>query len=291
MVVSAVGEVGLGRAGGAVGLGVVARHREARVLLGLAAARRVVLDDGAPVVRRGHPAKVADPLPEPDRVRDGADRLREPAHHVLLLAECLEHARAGGRRGVAAVEGEREERDCLRVGPRACGVLGGQGGIPARPRPVVGRFGMVGQHGVVARPDLLERVEQPGVQSALDPERDRGAHGATGQLVPEADPAPRADEQTGRVEPSQAGHVHPEQRHEPVVDGVRRRRDELEHLEVVVGQPVGAGQHGVAHRRGQPATRVATDLADVEGVSPGEPVDARRVEAGAVGAVCPRPRR
>ena len=189
---------------------------------------------------------------------------------------------AGRRRVVAAVEGQRQEGDRLGVRPGACGVLGGQGGIPARPRPVVGRVGVVGQHGVVARPDLLERVEQPGVQSALGAERDRGAHGATGQLVPEADPASRADEQTGRVEPSQAGSVHAEQRQEPVVDRVRRRRDELEHLEVVVGQLARAGQHGVTHRRGQPTARVATDLTDVEGVSPGEPVDADRVEVGAV---------
>ena len=77
------------------------------------------------------------------------------------------------------------------------------------------------------------------------------------------------------------GKVDPDQRQHPVVEAVRRARDELEDLQVLQLDVVDARQHRVPHRGRQRPVRLPDHLGDEERVAARQLVHPRRVQGGA----------
>ncbi len=96
---------------------------------------------------------------------------------------------------------------------------------------------------------------------------DRALHGEPGQFVAVDQTAPIPQQQPSLVQPPQGGQIDAERRQQSVVQPVRSRGRDLQHLEVGRGDAGGARQHRVPHGGGQGSVRLLGDLGDEERVA------------------------
>ena len=139
------------------------------------------------------------------------------------------------------------------------------------------------RRGRVSGLELLERLQQPLVQTRAPPGRDRALHGLPSQLVPEGDAVlgvgqqvvlVRAAAGSSRSTPISGRTRSSSRSGEQAISWRISRSSELDLRE--------PGQHRVPHRGRQRAVRLAAPPGDVEGVAAGELVDACRVQARAL---------
>jgi hypothetical protein len=176
---------------------------------------------------------------------------------------------------------ELVEGDGLAVGtgPGGLGACGRR--VAQDPGGVVRRDRVVGEHARIG-PNRLERVGHPRVQRRFRARRDGTQDRRPRDLVPEDQPAAVAVEQACRHERFHRLRRHRQRGEQRGVDDLRRAGQELQALPHRRGQPCGARDDGVADALGQRRLRLLDDLADVEGVARGAPVDVVGVEATAL---------
>ncbi len=259
--------------GGLVGMG-----------LGLLAAGVVVLEHRDHLVRGRQTAAVADGTPQREGRLDMTDGLAQAARHVELEGELHDELGAvAGIIGVEVLEGGLEEAPqppCaqLRARPRR------------RPR------GHSGPSDAASWAPTAWWVSNAGSRTSISSSASRSracsrAAPPNGTVLSTAWRAsswrntrpprdlPRRPVSSRR---RRVGRSTPERGQDPVDEPVRCRRDELEHLQVLVGEVGGAGQDRVADRGREGTIRVLGDLGDEVRVAAGDLVDLAGLEAGAL---------
>ena len=192
----------------------------------------------------------------------------QPADHVLLVCEL--HHQPGALAGLTAVEVVQcgvQKGHGLGVGPGPRGLGGRLLRVARGPRGVAGGHRVVAEYGGIPGFNPFQRVEQPGVQPRRPARGDRALHGEPGQFVAVDQTAPIPQQQPSLVQPPQGGQVDAQRRQQSVVQPVRSRGRDLQHLEVGRGDAGGARQHRIPHGGGQGSVRLLGDLGDEERVA------------------------